>query len=261
MKTTTVYCLAAAALIAPLAFSENVAWRDDLYLGRGEFWQRRVPITVTNPTDEACEGQPVALQVGRDLPIAGARVEELRLVDETGGGLLFSVWGDERIENGPVPEGAEVSIPVSLPAKGSATYWLYWDNPSAWGYADFFKERASPDLNGGFEKGNATAFGWNPSAADASHRLAIDTKIFASGKRALRAETDPDAAASWFSFSRHDITVVPGATVTILPPPESTSPTIGRFSARRTLSSRWRICRMKRASPRGSTLSADRPLG
>ena len=215
MKTTTVYCLAAAALIAPLAFSENVAWREDLYLGRGEFWQRRVPITVTNPTDEACEGQPVALQVGRDLPIAGARVEELRLVDETGGGLLFSVWGDERIENGPVPEGAEVSIPVSLPAKGSATYWLYWDNPSAWGYADFFKERASPDLNGGFEKGNATAFGWNPSVADASHRLAIDTNIFASGKRALRAETDPDAKPSWFSFSRHDITVVPGATVTI----------------------------------------------
>ena len=159
MKITTVYCLAAAALIAPLAFSENVAWREDLYLGRGEFWQRRVPITVTNPTDEACEGQPVALQVGRDLPIAGARVEELRLVDETGGGLLFSVWGDERIENGPVPEGAEVSIPVSLPAKGSATYWLYWDNPSAWGYADFFRERASPDLNGGFEKGNTTAFG------------------------------------------------------------------------------------------------------
>ena len=62
MKHTTLCCLVAAALIAPSAFSGNVAWREDLYLGRGEFWRCRVPIAVTNPSDEACEGKPVALR-------------------------------------------------------------------------------------------------------------------------------------------------------------------------------------------------------
>ncbi len=209
-----------AAVIVALAASaanggSTAKWRDDLYLGRGGFWKCRAPITVTNPTAEACEGQPVALKVGKDLPVAGVRLEELRLVDEKGNELLFGAWGDERIENGPLPDGTEVSIPVSLPAKGSATYWLYWDNPSAWGYADFFKERAVLDLNGGFEKGGEAVAGWRQSIPDASHRLAVDTKVFASGKRALRAETDPDAKDSWFSFSRHDITVVPGAEVTL----------------------------------------------
>ena len=191
-------------------------WCDDLYLGRGGVWTRRTPIMLSNQTAEAYEGLPVALKVGKDLPIANVRIEELRLVDEKDNELLFGVWGDERIENGPVPDGAELSIPVSLPANGFAVYWLYWNNPSAWGYADFFKERAVLDLNGSFEKGNdETAVGWHPSLADAKHRLSIDTKVFASDKRALRAETDPDAKESWFSFSRHDITVVPGAEVTL----------------------------------------------
>ncbi|MBR1588216.1 MAG: hypothetical protein IJ658_07815, partial [Kiritimatiellae bacterium] len=211
-------CAAILGALAAAAANDgsSAIWRDDLYLGRGGVWKCRAPITVTNPATAACEGQPVALKVGKDLPIAGVRMEELRLVDEKGNGLLFGVWGDERIENGPVPDGAEVSIPVSLPANGTATYWLYWGNPSAWGYADFFKGRAVLDLNGGFEKGEAaTASGWHPSIPDASHRLAVDTRVRASGRRALRAEADPGAKDSWFSFSRHDITVVPGAEVTL----------------------------------------------
>ena len=215
MKITTVYSLVAAALLAPSALSENVAWKEDFYLGHGEFWKCRVPIVVSNPTGEACEGQPVALVAGRDLPIVGVRVEELRLVNDAGKGLLFGVWGDARIENGPVPEGAEVSIPVSLPANGSATYWLYWDNPSAWGYADFYKGRATLDHNGGFEKGGDSPAGWQRQLSDAAHRLVVDGTVSASGQRSIRAETDAGATASWFSFSRHGIAVTPGATVTI----------------------------------------------
>ena len=59
------------ALAASAANGDSTAkWRDDLYLGRGGFWKCRAPITVTNPTAEACEGQPVALKVGKDLPVA-----------------------------------------------------------------------------------------------------------------------------------------------------------------------------------------------
>ena len=75
----------AAILIALAASAANgdspTKWRDDLYLGRGEFWKHRVPITVANPAAEACEGRPVALKVGKDLPIVGVRLEELRFVD------------------------------------------------------------------------------------------------------------------------------------------------------------------------------------
>ena len=137
-------CGALAAIAA--SDSPSTKWRNDLYLGRGGFWKCRAPITATNHAPETCNGRPVSLKVGKDLPIAGVRLEELRLVDEKGKELLFGAWGDKRIENGPLPEGVELSIPVSLPAKGTAVYWLYWNNPSAWGYADFFKERV------GFEK-------------------------------------------------------------------------------------------------------------
>ena len=141
MKTRTLFVLAIACT-ASAATAAEAAWQEDLYLGRGDHWRIRLPIAVTNSLDKPCEGHAVALKAGRDLPIAGVRLEELRLVDEQGDGLLFGVWNKQsRIENGPVPDGADVAIPVTLPAGGGATYWLYWGNPSAWGYADFFKDR------------------------------------------------------------------------------------------------------------------------
>lgn len=216
MKTLVILQAVLLVSSAWTSVADLVKWEENLYLGRGSFWQKRIPISVSNHLDEPCEGAPATLKAGTDLPLSGVRVEELRLVDENGTPLLFGVWGDERIESGPIPQDAEISIPVSLPAKGSATYWLYWDNPCAWGYADFFKAREVLDTNGGFEKGSdKIVAGWQRLAEDAHHRLAVDTQTKLSGTRALRAETDPDASESWFSFSRHDITVKPGNEVTI----------------------------------------------
>ena len=53
----------------------------------------------------------------------------------------------------------------------------------------------------------------------------------------------------------------PTSAAPFAPPPESTRPTVGRFCVVRTSSSRRRIWRIVAASPRGSTLSVDRPLG
>ena len=216
MKTLVMLQAVLLVSFAWTSLADNVKWEENLYLGRGDFWRKRVPITVSNPQDEPCNGSPATLKPGKELPIAGVRVEELRLLDEKGNALLFGVWGDERIESGPIPENAEISIPVSLPAKGSATYWLYWDNPCAWGYADFFKGREFLDVNGGFEKGDGKSVaGWERLAEDKEHHLSVDTQTKLSGERALRSEADSNAKESWFCFARHDITVKPGNEVTI----------------------------------------------
>jgi len=145
---TCAFRLAFVATLLGFAPYGSVAasrWADDLYLGRGDLWRQRVPIVVTNDAANACTGTPVSVRVGASaLPIAGVRVEELRLVDDRGVGLLFSVWAKKRIEHGAVPDGASLTLPVSLPPRAGATYWLYWDNPSAWGYADHWSAPVRP---------------------------------------------------------------------------------------------------------------------
>ena len=142
--------LASAALVLLSTLAASAAdsgWADRLWLGRGGFWTKRVAFTVTNATDSAVEGQPVSLRVGAgkaELPLAGVRVDELRLVDSRGVELLYAVWPKKggRVESGPIPDGAIVAIPLCAAAKGSASYRFYFGNPSAWALADFLEGRA-----------------------------------------------------------------------------------------------------------------------
>ena len=79
-------------------------WRDDLWLGRGGYWRARVGVTVENTSDEAWEGRSVSVPLAK-LPLAGTRVEEIRLVDARGVQLEFGVWSghSEFVTEGPVP--------------------------------------------------------------------------------------------------------------------------------------------------------------
>lgn len=79
-------------------------WHDALWLGRGDVWRARFPVTVTNPSDAALDGQPVALTVGDQpdqAPLAGARAEALRVSNSQGRQLLYALWapGLVRVES------------------------------------------------------------------------------------------------------------------------------------------------------------------
>jgi len=200
----------------------SAGWHDALWLGRGDVWRARFPVTVTNPSDAALDGQPVALTVGDQpgqAPLAGARAEALRVADSKGRQLLYALWTpglETMITTGAVPADAVLSLPAVCDPATSTTYHVYFDNARAWGLADFFDKRPITDLNGDFERGSGdTLTGWQQRMSDAAHRLAWSTDAPFSGTRCLKAETSSGATPTWFGFSRSDFTVVPGARCTV----------------------------------------------
>ncbi|MGN0846284.1 MAG: glycoside hydrolase domain-containing protein [Kiritimatiellia bacterium] len=208
--------LLAAAGFALAAWA-GMPWRDDLWLGHGSFWTARVPVTVENPTAANWEGKTVSVPIAK-LPLAGACVEELRLVDAQGVQLEYGVWsgnGLEQMTEGPVPKDGFFTIPVVCPAKGRADYHIYFGNAKAWGLADFWEERPVGFVNGGFEVVRAGApLGWRTFSADGQHRLEI-VEGAVEGKHCLRAEADEGASATWFNYSQDNIPVRPGQKVTV----------------------------------------------
>ncbi len=134
----------AAAAIAAFAAAADTP---DLWLGRGGFWRESAGITVFNSSANAWEGLPVMVKAGRgenELPVEGVRIEELRLVDGKGVELEYGVWsadGKTFLTEGPVPRCAQLVLPATCPAGGVASMRLHWNNPKAWGLADFWKKR------------------------------------------------------------------------------------------------------------------------
>ena len=197
-------------------------WHHPLWLGRGDVWRARFPVTISNPSGAALEGVPVALTVGDapgQAPLAGARAEALRVTDEKGTQLLYGLWMPDQASaftTGAIPAGATLTLPAVCGPNTSATCTVYFDNPRAWGLADFFGKRAFCDLNADFERGAADQpLGWQRGQATAKHRLSWSSEKPFSGSRCLKAETDADAEKSWFGFVRADFSVVPGARCTI----------------------------------------------
>ena len=211
--------LAASLVCSTLSAAE---WQHPLWLGRGDVWRARFPVTVSNPSDAAIESAPVALTVGNEpceIPLVGARAEALRVTDANGTQLLFGLWNPSQnttFTTGAIPAGATLVLPAVCAPKTNTLLYVYFDNPRAWGLADTFTTRVVADLNGDFEKGAVgQPLGWQTGQTTPLHRLAwSDEKPF-SGTRCLKAETDVTAAPSWFGFVRSDFTVVPGARCTI----------------------------------------------
>ncbi len=213
------------ALVPLLVVGGSLAraeWQHPLWLGRGDVWRARLPITVTNPSDAALEGSPVALTVG-DAPgqaqLAGARAESVRVTDARGTQLLYGLWTPDQSKTfttGAIQPGATLVLPAVSPPKSTTRLYVYFDNPHAWGLADHFDKRAFTDLNGDFEAGaNDQPSGWQFGQTTARHRLSWSSENPYSGSRCLKADVDTGSESSWFGFARSDFAVVPGARCTI----------------------------------------------
>jgi hypothetical protein len=193
-------------------------WSNELWLGRGDVWRSRFPVTLANPSDEPLEGVPVALTVGDapgQAPLAGVRAEALRVTDARGTQLLFGLRSPDRnalFTTGAIPAGATLTLPAVCNGSTTTTYFVYFDNPHAWGLADSFDKQASTHLNGDFENGiKGAPLGWQANQTTGKHRLAWSSEKPFSGTHCLKAEADAEAEKSWFGFVRSDFAVVPGA--------------------------------------------------
>jgi hypothetical protein len=196
-------------------------WHHPLYLGRGGYWQQRVPVTIRNGADAEVAGKPVAVAVGNkrgQVPLVGARVEALRVVNEAGTEMLFAVISAEgsALIKGAVPAGAMLHIPAECPAKGNSLYYVYFDNPAAWGTPDFLTGLATAELNGEFEKGTGVLpAGWGSKSADDTHRNSWVTENPHSGKKCVKTVVDAGADPNWVAVYRPRMTIVAGAKYTI----------------------------------------------
>ena len=78
-------------------------------------------------------------------------------------GLIDTLWEEL---TGPVPDDSQLIIPVECPAKSSASYFVYFDNPSAPRVPDFLPPQTG-FFNGDVERGAAaTPFGWKHDQGD-----------------------------------------------------------------------------------------------
>jgi hypothetical protein len=210
LSTLTIYALAAGLSVTAMASD----WAPNLWLGRGGYWKARVPVTVEFPPDTLPAGEPIALTVPL---IEGKRVEELRLTDDAGKQLLFCVTaGNAQVVTGAIPPNAQFYVP-NLCVSNTATvrYWLYFDNPSAWGLADFLKVHVRASLNGGFESGNGSPDGWENNNSRPPYALSLSGESPFEGKRCVKAEAPDGAVPDWFGWVRDDFRVRPNSEILI----------------------------------------------
>ena len=186
------FVLLSAALVCSCHTLSAAEWQHPLWLGRGDVWRSRFPVTVTNPSGSALEGTPVALVVGEasgQAPLAGVRAEALRVTDQKGTQLLYGLWTPDQnttFTTGAIPAGATLVLPAVCGPNAATTYHVYYDNPRAWALADVFGTRAFTDLNGGFEKGaKETPIGWQAGQVTPKHRLSWSAEQPFAGTRCL----------------------------------------------------------------------------
>jgi hypothetical protein len=191
-------------------------WHHPLCLDGGGYWRARIPVAIHNDKDVALEGDPVVLRIGSEDGAAcliGVAAESIRLTSASGIEMLFAMTGPngQRISRGPVPAGAKLVIPTECPARSSATYYVYFDNPHARGVPDSLAVRSGL-INGDLERGQGDVpTGWRHDARDANHRTEWSKETPQSGKRCLKTTVSEGAEPTWIATRQHGIVIVGGA--------------------------------------------------
>ncbi|HHX42087.1 MAG TPA: DUF4091 domain-containing protein [Armatimonadetes bacterium] len=192
------------------------AWHHPLYLGNGELWRQRIPVTLRNEMDREAAGDPVSVSVGKghgEADLAGVPVSQIRVCNARGQEMLFAVSGPTGalITRGPVPAGGTLSLPAECPARGTAKYYIYFDNPTAWDVPDFLSAAVGV-RNGSVEEGTGnTPAHWDHDPQDPLHQLFWTTENPRSGKRCLKTVVSEGAEPTWIATRQRGIHLVGGA--------------------------------------------------
>ncbi|ASV75097.1 hypothetical protein THTE_2495 [Thermogutta terrifontis] len=207
--------------------TDSIAWHHPLYLNWGDYWRVRIPITVSNTSQEDILGQTLAFRVVSPeeantsgdqgpwpaLPIAGRELREIRVCTENGRELLWgAVDGQGRVlGTGVLPAGAYFVIPIECRAGSMTRLFVYLDNPKATAVPDHWTKR--PFLtNGGMELGSGEApLGWAHDPRDADHQAYWTNDHPHSGSKCVTTVVRPGAAPSWIATRQIGIAAIPGA--------------------------------------------------
>jgi hypothetical protein len=191
-----------------------------LYLANDGWWQSRIRVDVQNDMAQEATGAPVSVAIGSgagEADLVGAAAESVRVMDAAGTEMLFEVYGPggEPVRSGPVLDGGSLTIPAECPAGGTASYYVYYDNPAAWPVPDFFD--ASPSVrNSSVEAGEGgTPYGWVHDAPDAEHEAIWTTETPHSGAHCLKTTVAPGAQSAWISTRQQNIYIIGGADYTM----------------------------------------------
>lgn len=197
-------------------WASGAAWHGSLYLGNGGDWRQRIRVEIRNGMDREAAGEPAAVRIGKgegEADLVGAAAEAVRVCDAKGTEMLFGIIGpDEQwVTRGPIGAGSRLFVPVECPSKGTADYYVYFDNASAWCVPDFF--HASLGVrNGGVERGTADApSGWQHDAGDEQHRSYWVGEHPHTGKRCLKTVAAEGAKPTWIATRQGGIHIIGGA--------------------------------------------------
>ncbi|HOJ22410.1 MAG TPA: hypothetical protein PLY56_12840, partial [Armatimonadota bacterium] len=207
---------AALLFFLSIVGADAQSWHHPLYLGNGELWRQRIPVTIYNEMERDAAGEPVVLHVGKgdgEADLAGVPVSQIRLCNAAGQELLFAVTSPagSLVTRGSVPAGSTLTLPAECPARGTAHYYLYFDNPVAWAVPDFLNAAAGV-RNGSVEEGTGdTPAHWIHDRQDPEHQLFWTTENPRSGKRCLKTVVAEDAEPTWIATRQRDIHIIGGA--------------------------------------------------
>jgi hypothetical protein len=191
-------------------------WQHPLYLHGGGWWQGRTAVAVQNDGDTAADGTPVSLRIGTvagEAALVGQSARAIRVTNAAGAEMVFALHGPSGnpLDDGPIPTGSTLAIPAECSAHGSATYYVYFDNPTAGQLPDSLVARMGLS-NGDVEEGSGqTPSGWTHDAADAEHQATWSTEHPQSGKRCLKTVVAVGAEPSWIATRQREIHIVGGA--------------------------------------------------
>jgi Glycoside hydrolase 123, catalytic domain/Carbohydrate binding domain len=189
-------------------------WNPRLCQDGGGIWRQRMPITVTNPTDQVLKGYPVSLAVGESAtPLAGVPAQSVRVCDSAGQEMLFAITDAQGllVSRGPIPAGGALTLPAECGPRQSATYYAYFQNASAGELADFLEARGAL-VNGDLESGHGrTPTGWKHDENDETHQARWSDERPQSGKRCLKTVVASGAEPSWISTRQSDVRIRGGA--------------------------------------------------
>jgi acetone carboxylase gamma subunit len=210
--------LACIGFVCYFAAATAVAaeWHNSLYLGNGGYWRARVPVEVRNDSPRDAAGDPVAVRIGRgagEADLTWARAEAVRVCDGKGVEMLYRIDSPDgtALTEGAIPAGSTLTLPAECPANSTATYYVYFDNPSAWAVPDFLQTHSGV-LNGGVETGSGDApAGWAHDPRDDKHHASWVAEDPHSGQHCLKTVVAPGADSTWIATRQSSIHIIGGA--------------------------------------------------
>ncbi|MEN6347092.1 MAG: glycoside hydrolase domain-containing protein [Armatimonadia bacterium] len=202
-------------LLAALSAGAAVPWSHSLYLPGDGYWHQRVQVDITNNREVAAEGAPVAVTIGKgagEADLVGAEAQAVRVCDAKGVEMLFGIADPLGVDlrQGPIPAGSKLVLPAECAAKSTASYFVYFDNPSAWRVPDFLPTVAGL-RNGNLEEGTSDGpIGWNHDASDETHRTSWVTEAPHSGTHCLKTVVAEGAEPTWIATRQSGIPIAGG---------------------------------------------------